>query len=233
MNLSLSDRCYGKLLDKLQAGELKPGARLVNRTLAKEFGVSFAPVREAITRLTSEGLVQQVNGAGAFVRQFTMRDLEELYILREAIESCASAEAAHHASPHQLDGLDEICSQAWTLVEQLRERSGVTDAEIHNAWLDNEEKFHDHLLDASRNELLAKVLREHLTIQRVFGAVRGKTMLLTLEVSERTCLDRDRLMSAIRGRDAELARTIMAEMIRIGRRMVLEFLQKNPSPNIS
>jgi len=212
----------------MEVGELKPGARLVNRSLAAEFGVSFAPVREAISRLRSEGLVEQISGAGAFVREFSLRDLEELYILREAIESCACAEAAQHGSPVQLDALDEINKQAWEIVRQLApDATEPPSKELHDAWLDNEEKFHDLLLDASRNQLLTKVLREHRTIHHVFSAVRGQASLLTFEVGEVTCLDRDLLLTAIRNREADDARETMAKMIRRGRHTVLTFLQAN------
>ena len=91
---TLSEKTYRNLRGKLLAGELKAGAQLVNRTLAQAMNVSLAPVREAIQRLATEGLVEHVPGAGAFVRKSSPQDLEELYVLREAVESCAAAEAA-------------------------------------------------------------------------------------------------------------------------------------------
>jgi DNA-binding FadR family transcriptional regulator len=79
---SLSEKAYQHIRQQVFAGALAPGDRLVNRTLAKQLGTSFIPVREAISRLASEGLVQQVAGAGAFVRTF---DRQEISISRRRV----------------------------------------------------------------------------------------------------------------------------------------------------
>ena len=76
--------------------EFAPGKPLVNRTLADEIGVSVMPVREAINRLTSEGLVEHVPGAGAFVRKVDREQLNHLHVLRDALEGCAAGEATRN-----------------------------------------------------------------------------------------------------------------------------------------
>ena len=87
MHSTLTEKSYRHIRDLLVDGELQPGDRLVTRVLAEKIGVSLAPVREAIFRLSSEGLVEHVPGAGAFVRTPQAQDLEELYVLREAVEN--------------------------------------------------------------------------------------------------------------------------------------------------
>ena len=69
MEQTLAEKSYDYIREKLSRGELPPGKRLVNRTLADEIGVSVIPVREAIHRLATEGLVEHVPGSGAFVRK--------------------------------------------------------------------------------------------------------------------------------------------------------------------
>ena len=89
----------------LTRGDLAPGTRLVNRSLAKELGISFTPLREAINQLASEGLVEYVPGGGAFVRRLDRHQLAQLYDLREALEPFAAAEAAKHITEHELEEL--------------------------------------------------------------------------------------------------------------------------------
>ena len=66
MQDTLSEKTYRELRRKVLTGELEAGSQLVNRTLAQAMEVSLAPVREAIHRLATEGLVEHVPGAGAF-----------------------------------------------------------------------------------------------------------------------------------------------------------------------
>ena len=91
---TLSEKAYDHIRQQVFSGELGPGDRLVNRALAKQLGTSFIPVREAISRLASEGLVKQVAGAGAFVRSFDRQEISEIYDVRELFEPFAAAQAA-------------------------------------------------------------------------------------------------------------------------------------------
>ena len=102
-----TENSYARLREKLVAGGLAPGQRLVNRSLADEFEVSVIPLREAINRLASEGLVNQIPGTGAFVHSPDGRELQELLIFRESIES-AAAEAARHISDRELDARQAV-----------------------------------------------------------------------------------------------------------------------------
>ena len=97
MTTSLAEQAYKHIRGKLSNGTFVPGEQLVNRVLATEIGVSVIPVREAINRLATEGLVEHVPGSGAFVRQADGQQLHDLYVLRDALESCAAGEAAADA----------------------------------------------------------------------------------------------------------------------------------------
>src|SRR5690242_601727 len=90
----LEQRAYDMLRDKIFTGTLRPGARLSEYAEAKALGTSRGPVREAVSRLASEGLVEKIPGVGAFVRAPADADeLREVYQFREALE-CAAAELA-------------------------------------------------------------------------------------------------------------------------------------------
>lgn len=225
MQATLNERAYQHIRQMLVCGELAAGQRLVTRNLADEIGVSLAPVREALHRLASEGLVEHHPGAGAFVREASRQDLEELYVLRDATESCAAAEAARYASDEQLDEMDEIVDRWSEISDEVAKRGKATKAQL-NRWLDNEEQFHLVLVEASRNRLLAKVITDHRAIATVFEAQRGNPDILTPDVCQETCQARRELMQALRVRDSETARTLMSRQIQRGKKTVLSFLRR-------
>jgi DNA-binding GntR family transcriptional regulator len=227
MTTSLTQKSYSQIRDMLVRGDLAPGQRLVTRTLAANIGVSLAPVREALNRLSSEGLVEHVPGAGAFVRNADRQDLEEIYVLRDATESCAAAEAAKHITEDQLEELDAIVDDWCRIAEAIPEQEGKhATREQLTRWLDNEEAFHETLVEASRNRLLAKVIGEYRAINSVFAAQRHDPAILTRHIADRTCNDRKELMQALHDRDAPLARSLMSDQIQKGKRTVLRFLRE-------
>ena len=232
MEQTLAEKSYAYLRQKLSSGDLPPGKRLVNRTLADEIGVSVIPVREAIHRLASEGLVEHVPGSGAFVRKTNPHDLDNLYVLRDALESCAAGEAARHITEHQLDELDSILSEAKKISKQIEQKSTkhATKRQM-NAWLDTEQRFHELLIEAARNPLLAKVTQEHRAIGQIFDAQRDDPQLLTFVVAKQTCLGKRDLIDALRRGDHQRARELMSEQIQRGRKQVLSHLRSTVRPS--
>lgn len=226
MEPTLNERAYQHIRQRLVEGKLAAGQRLVTRNLAEEIGVSLAPIREALHRLATEGLVIHQPGAGAFVRQPNRQDLEELYVLRDAIESCAAAEAAKYASPEQLDEMDEIVGR-WSEIAAEVSSCGKATQGLLDRWLDNEEGFHLILVEASRNRLLTKIIQDHRAIATVFEAQRHNPKLLTPEVCQETCQARRELMQALRNREAETARQLMSQQINRGKKVVLGFLRRS------
>jgi len=228
MQATLAEKSYLALRQKLAAGDLASGDQLVKRQLATELGVSLAPLREAINRLTSEGLVEHVAGAGAFVRQLTRQDLEELYVLRDVIETRAATEAAKFITDIQLEELESICDE-WATVAGILHTSPAT-VEQMDRWLNQDEHFHEILLDASRNRLLARVVREYRAISQVFDAQRRSPQILTHELADDTVDSHRQLVEALRNRDSQRAGQLVSEQIEKGRRTVLEYLRDVGQP---
>ena len=226
MTTSLAEQAYRHIRDKLSNGAFVPGEQLVNRVLATEIGVSVIPVREAINRLATEGLVKHVPGSGAFVRQADGQQLNDLYVLRDALESCAAGEAAANITVFQLEALESLLAEAREIAKQLaKEKKQQATKRQMNAWIDNEKKFHELLITAARNELLAKVIHEHRAISEIFDAQRSKPHLLTAEVANYTCEGKSQLIEALRQRDSHLARDLMSTQIQRGRKQILKNLK--------
>lgn len=227
MEQTLAEKSYNYIRQRVSRGDFPPGQRLVNRTLAHEIGVSVIPVREAIHRLASEGLIEHIPGSGAFVRKTDPHDLDNLYVLRNALESCAAGEAARYITEHQLEELESILDEAQTIAQQIKRQSRrhATKRQM-NAWLDTEQRFHELLIEAARNPLLAKVTREHRAIGQIFDAQRDDPELLTSDVATQTCAGKQRLLEALKKRDHQFARMLMSEQIQRGRKQVLRHLRR-------
>src|SRR5687768_11444608 len=80
--------------EAIMDGRLEPGARLKEERLAQDLGISRTPVREALQRLNTEGLVQARPNRGTFVRAYEPAELDELYELRALLEGHAARRAA-------------------------------------------------------------------------------------------------------------------------------------------
>src|SRR6478672_13616622 len=88
-NLTLWQRVYDHLRAEILSGRLGPGAELAEVALAEQLGVSRGPIREAIGRLASEGLVTVRPRRGAVVSSLSKEEFLELYQVREALELMA------------------------------------------------------------------------------------------------------------------------------------------------
>lgn len=99
---------YGALKKKIIAAELPPGCPLNEADLAFSLGVSKTPVREALRELESDGLVESITSRGSAVTHITMREIDEVFQIREIIESAAARRAAlQHGDPQLLQELQK------------------------------------------------------------------------------------------------------------------------------
>jgi DNA-binding GntR family transcriptional regulator len=108
VRLNLSDAVAQSLREAMLSGELHPGERLLQDQLAAELGVSRAPVRDAMQRLQTEGLlIEQANG-GIVVREFTHEDLCENYLLRGVLEGEVTRIASLTMTDAAIDELESV-----------------------------------------------------------------------------------------------------------------------------
>ena len=88
-----------RLREDILAGRLAPGSRLVESDLTARFAVSRGPVREALRRLSAEGLIEHRPHRGAVVRRLSERDIRELFQIRVEMEALAARLAAEPTTP--------------------------------------------------------------------------------------------------------------------------------------
>ena len=141
-----SEQITNTLRDLIVRGALAVGERLVEISLAKQFGVSWGPIREALWQLETEGLAVS-RGSGTYVVGISVSDVDELYALRDAIETLALTLAMKKAKQDEWDVLDPIVARLKAAAD-----AGNVDA-VAQADID----FHRSIYSLSRNWRLTEV----------------------------------------------------------------------------
>jgi DNA-binding transcriptional regulator YhcF (GntR family) len=113
----VTDWVYEELKSAIVDLRLAPGDPLREATLAEQLGVSKTPIREALTRLEQEGLVETTSFKGAVVSGYSRQDLIEIYELRELLENAAARAAAESMSDEDRDRLRRICRESRKLTK--------------------------------------------------------------------------------------------------------------------
>ena len=196
----VTDWVYEELKAAIVQLRLAPGSPLREGTLAEQLGVSKTPIREALTRLEQDGLVETTSFKGAVVTGYSRQDLIELYELRELLENAAARAAAESMSEQDRAHLDRICLQSRKLT------TGKDAAKL--AALISE--FDTILFDQVKNtriRALIENLRAHLTrIGQLTAVIPGRI--------EASVDEHEKIVEAITARDPDLAEQHMRDHIR-------------------
>jgi DNA-binding GntR family transcriptional regulator len=142
--ISRAEYAYEKLRDAIRTNVLKPGQRLKEADLAKSFDISRTPIREAISRLNTEGLVQ-ITSRGLSVTILTKQQVREVYYVRAVLEGAAAQLAASRITPMEISAMHDFVEPFST---------DITAAEAARL----NESFHQAILDAAHNEYLSQAL---------------------------------------------------------------------------
>ncbi len=149
------------LLKEIVQGGLRPGTHLVTQGLAKRFGVSHTPVREALISLSGVGIVDLQPNRGAVVKEVTPRDVREVCQVRRALECQAVKCACGRVDPAELKSLQEA------LTRLLAKKPPLDPAVIEEA-RQVDSRLHDRIAAASGNAFLAHELGRLTLLFRAF-----------------------------------------------------------------
>lgn len=136
---------YGLILESIDAGVYRPGDRLVESELADRFGVSRTPVREALQRLETQGMLSR-DGRSLIVASLDHTQLAELYVVRGELEGLAARLAARHAAPEEVRVLRDMLDADQALVDDPAALARAN------------RRFHKQIHLASHNRFLVRQL---------------------------------------------------------------------------
>jgi len=199
-NLTLKDRVYLRLREAVSEMDIyRVGAdlRLDERSMAEQLNVSRTPLREALTRLENEGLVEIRARKGVYVVRKTLEDILEMIVAWSALESMAARLATEAASDTQLK---ELRKHAMRHSESsaLADLSEYSDANI---------RFHQMILEMSGCALLSD-MADGLFVHML--AVRRRA-LEENDRASRSVVDHVAIIEALEARDADLASQLVRE----------------------
>lgn len=212
-DLHLSESVYISVRDAISAGIFKPGDRLREVSIAESLNVSRTPVREALQRLGSDGLVSNGSARGFVVTELDRQQVLELYVLREILEGTAASFAANRASEAEIAALYSI------LEEEARHLSTPKKAAEINR------HFHRELYAASHNRYLIAAVNALAAPLCLLGGTTlsapGRALASHQEHLE--------IVSNIEQRNPATAEQIARQHIREARKLRLQMLFKYPN----
>lgn len=191
--MSNPQNAYEQLFAAIETGVLRPGDRLRETELATRFGVSRTPIREAIRRLESDGIVEHAPRVGAVLRKLGQQEIVELYEMRIVLETTAAGMAAKHAATAELRTLRAL------------NKDMLDAADDPFAVASMNRKFHGCIMNAARNRFLSHSYSalSHALI------LLGKTTLETRERVEDVAKQHDQIIDALSKGDAQMAEQAM------------------------
>lgn len=208
MSKPLAKQAYGKIIEMILAGALKPGDLLQEAKLGDEFAMSRTPVREAIKRIEAEGLAIQ-EGRFLKVRTLTIAEVEEIFFMRQQLESYC----ARHATGISTDILNDLERRVMTLQREgpgeEDEQRGVDD-DLHHA-----------LARAAGNQMMVGAISDLRRRTCMFDHAQVPARFLT------SCREHLDILQALRAGDGDRAGSLMGEHIAHARDAILERLNNS------
>lgn len=194
------------LLERILAGEYKPGDRLVEMQIAQEFGTSQAPVRESLRELQALGFVESEPFRGSRVRAVTRAELFEIYPVRAAIEEVAAREAAV-----RLGGRVASLQAELDAMRIAADRGDLHDHVPHDV------AFHRLIVEAAGNTVLLNVWKSlRVEARTLISAI--ETELDLHEIAEMHAP----VLEALAERDAERAGSLLRQHIEYFGKLILQ-----------
>jgi DNA-binding GntR family transcriptional regulator len=160
----LTDLTYNSIKQHILEGRFDEDAKLTEASLSEQLGISRSPIREALNSLEKEGLIHIEPRKGAFLKQFSPKEVEDLYNLREVLEAYAVRIA--EVTPKLIAALEGSIERSQNYLNENKK----LDFMAEDVW------FHNSIASASGNQALCKVLEN---VQNQLRLCRSKTYKLS------------------------------------------------------
>lgn len=200
-NVALKDKVYEALRSAIKSMDIyaeNADAKLDERRLAEDLGVSRTPIREALSRLEQEGLVRMESRRGTFVVRKSKSEILQIICVWGALESLAARLGCVHASDQEIAGLRKVFVNLDNLTRAMAAIDEYSDENI---------RFHQAIMRLGKCELLSEIA-EGLFIH--MRAIRARALRGHERVAE-SVVDHLHIILAMEQRDAMLAETLVRE----------------------
>jgi DNA-binding GntR family transcriptional regulator len=205
---SRADQVQQQILKSIGSGHYRPGDRIRETEVAKALGVSRTPVREALRRLESDGLLSFESWRGVVVSRLDRQQVSELYAMREVLEGAAARMAARH--------IDDAGIELLRLLLEKAQQSPDDPARL--AKLNRE--LHQTIYSAAHNRYLLQTLGQ---LENALALLRGTTYAVAGR-ADTAAAEHQAIVEAICGRDAQAAESAARKHIGAAQRARLRLL---------
>lgn len=196
----LAEQAYQTIREAIQDGRVSPGQRVPELDLCAWLKMSRTPVREALRRLQSVGMLVHAPGGGLSVAQHDLRAVAELYDVRESLEGTAAALAARNGDGTEIHILEAMLRSHRRLPD---------DPKVHAR---ENTLFHEHIYRAARNRFLLKSLQDlHDAV-----ALLGRTTFAAPGRIDEAWSEHEAIVAAIGRRDCAGAEALARSHVRRG-----------------
>lgn len=203
---TLAEQALRQIQSAIVKGEIPPGSKISEPELARAYGISRGPLREALHRLEGQKLLVRVPHVGARVVSLTREQLGELYHIRESLEGLACRLAAERLTPAQVEALRDVLRE--------HERDAAFQAGKGYYLQEGDYDFHYRIVQASGNGMLIRLLCDELyQLARMYRIQHSGTPNRPAQAFA----EHHRILDAIAEGDGELAELLMRRHIRTSR----------------
>jgi len=212
---TIPDRIFSLIKEAIVEGDIEAGSKISEPELARAYGISRGPLREAIGRLEACGLVVRRPNVGARVVTLSSRQLIEIFHVREALEGMSARLAAQHMSEEEIADLRLLLGQHGEQIER--------DTEHAYFQREGDLDFHYRIVQGSHNARMIDLLCNDLYhLVRLYRYQFG----MSSKRGPRAFVEHEHIVDAIERRDPEMAELMMRAHIRASRENVERLLSK-------
>jgi DNA-binding GntR family transcriptional regulator len=211
-----SDSVCNILRESILDQTFVPGQRLDVKMLAEKLDVSLTPVKDAITRLVVEGLVELRPRSGTFVSQLTPEDVEETLAIRRALECLAAETAAQNMTEKDLAWFEESI----VLLERTEK-----DRQLHEK---RNNEFHGKLVELSKNKKLIETYRSLNATIKVARIHNASNSWVDRVADER--MEHRTILQALRAKNSRSLQSALNSHILRASKALVDDLKTKPAP---
>ena len=222
----MRDIAYQHVRRKIASRAVRAGKPVSEQAMAREAGVSRTPMREAIRQLVAEGVLQEVPGRGVLVMKLDLRDIDEIYEIRDALEVQAAAKLARQrASAEGLDNLRRLTGEIAAVADELRAEGAERCSARQMTRLEAADvAFHTYFLQMAGNRRTLSIVTGMRALVRIVAMpMLGHTLELLLKIHGDHC---EIIESVAAGDPARAAAAVSAHVLGSRKNRLEQFAQR-------
>ncbi len=206
----VKEQLYQALKADLINGVFDMGERLNEGQLSLRYGVSRAPLRQVLTMLQGDGLVEVFPRVGYFTSRLTLQDVHDIFELRLLLETAMVEKAASSITGNALERMEQLCSTY-----------SPGDHNSYHQHLSENLEFHRAIAEAAGNRRLTQVL-----MQSMEHMLRLTVLRLDLSSAEDVIHEHLEIAAALRQRNPALARDLMVHHLTVAHQATIEAVMR-------